>query len=114
MEDYCDGEAFKSHPLFSLHASALQILFYFDEVEVCNPIGTKAKIHKLGTYLYFTHVCFMLAVCVIYTFRSLLFNSWQLTTKVQIPTVIYTSGCTSYNIIYWKLWNGFSFKAICY
>ena len=49
MEDYCDGEAFKSHPLFSLHTRALQILFYFDELEICNPIGTKAKIHKLGT-----------------------------------------------------------------
>jgi len=52
MEDYCDGEAFKSHPLFSVQASAIQILLYFDELEVCNPIGTKAKTHKLGT------VCF--------------------------------------------------------
>jgi len=48
MEDYCDGEAFKLHPLFSFQASAIQIFFYFDELEVCNPIGTKAKIHKLG------------------------------------------------------------------
>ena len=64
------GTAFKSHPLYSLHANALQILFYFDEVEACNPIGFK----------YFAYVCFI---------------SWQLTTRTQIPTVIYTSGCTS-------------------
>jgi len=51
MEDYCDGEAFQSHPLFSIRANAMQIFFYFDELEVCNPIGTKAKIHKLGTPL---------------------------------------------------------------
>jgi len=59
MEDYCDGVAFNSHPLFSLRASALQILFYFDEVEVCNPIGTKAKIHKLGTYFLFCTCMFL-------------------------------------------------------
>ena len=44
MEDYCDGEAFSSHALFSAHINALQILFYFDELEVANPIGSKAKI----------------------------------------------------------------------
>ena len=47
--DYCDGEAFQSHPLFSLHANSLQIMLYFDELEVANPLGSKAKIHKLGT-----------------------------------------------------------------
>ena len=84
MEDYCDGEAFKSHCLFSLHANTIQILFYFDKLELTNPIGTKAKIHKLGMYLY----VFMLAVCGMCTCRNLLFNNWQLTTKVQIPTVV--------------------------
>lgn len=49
MKDYCDGEAFSSHALFSTHTDALQIFFYFDELEVANPIGSKAKIHKLGT-----------------------------------------------------------------
>ncbi len=45
LEDFCDGEFFSAHPLFSVHASALQCFFYFDEVEVCNPLGSKAKIH---------------------------------------------------------------------
>ena len=59
MEDYCDGETFSSHALFSAHIDALQILFYFDELEVANPIGSKAKIHKLGTYIM-TLPCMML------------------------------------------------------
>ena len=48
LEDYCDGEAFTSHPLFSVQFNALQIFFYYDDIEVCNPLGSKAKIHKLG------------------------------------------------------------------
>ena len=34
MEDYCDGEAFASHPVFSVHNDALQIFLYFEELEV--------------------------------------------------------------------------------
>ena len=48
VRDYCDGEAYKQHPLFSVHSEALQLLFYFDEVEVCNPLGSKKKKHKMG------------------------------------------------------------------
>ena len=33
--DYCDGKVYKSHRLFNAHFGALQILFYYDEVEVC-------------------------------------------------------------------------------
>ena len=47
-EDFCDGKAFSQHPLFSVHKDALQLLFYFDELEVCNPLGSKTKVHKLG------------------------------------------------------------------
>ena len=48
LSDYCDGSAFKSHPLFSLSTQHLQIFFYYDDIEVCNPLGSKRKIHKLG------------------------------------------------------------------
>ncbi len=50
LGDYCDGSAFKDHPLFSSETNALQILLYYDEVEVCNPLGTKVKTHKLGIF----------------------------------------------------------------
>lgn len=48
LSDYCDGKIFKKHPLFSVHSEALQIFFYFDDLEVCNPLGSKAKIHKIS------------------------------------------------------------------
>lgn len=54
FEDFCDGKVFESHPLFSVYNNGLQILFYYDDVEMCNPLGSKRTIHKLGTkYTYF-------------------------------------------------------------
>ncbi|XP_028409272.1 uncharacterized protein LOC114531867 [Dendronephthya gigantea] len=50
--DYCDGDDFVNHPLFSQDPYALQILLYFDEVEICNPLGSKANKHKLGAFYY--------------------------------------------------------------
>ena len=48
MEDYCDGLQFKNHPLYSSEPQALQIMLYYDEVELCNPLGAAKKIHKVG------------------------------------------------------------------
>ena len=48
MEDYCDGLEFKRHALFSSEPHSLQIMLYFDEVELCNPLGSSSKIHKIG------------------------------------------------------------------
>ena len=48
MGDYCDGLLFKSHPLFSAHRNSLQLIIYYDEVEVCNPLGSRSGVHKLG------------------------------------------------------------------
>ena len=48
MEDFCDGEFFSKHPLYSVHRNALQIFFYFDEVEYCNPLKTKGNEYKHG------------------------------------------------------------------
>lgn len=50
LRDYVDGSKFKGHELFSVKKDALQIFFYFDDVEVCNPLGSKAKTHKLSNY----------------------------------------------------------------
>ena len=46
--DYCDGEQFKTHPLFSGDPDALQICIFYDDLEICNALGSKAKIHKLS------------------------------------------------------------------
>ena len=52
LRDYCDGVAFKQHKLFRIVKNGLQIMLYYDDVEVCNPLGSKAKIHKLSMYMY--------------------------------------------------------------
>ena len=48
LEDYCDGEAYQSHPLFRLETKSFQLLLYFDDVELCNPLGSKRTKHKVG------------------------------------------------------------------
>ena len=48
IADYCDASLSKSHELFRDHCGALQLIIYFDEVEVCNPLGAQRGIHKLG------------------------------------------------------------------
>lgn len=48
MEDFSDGETYANHPLLSQDKSALQIMLYYDEVELCNPLGSRVKVHKLG------------------------------------------------------------------
>ena len=52
IEDFCDGSVFKSHPLFSVDHLALQLIAYFDELELCNPLGSHVKQHKLGIVFY--------------------------------------------------------------
>ena len=47
LSDYCDGSAYKSHPLFSQIHHSLELILYYDDVEICNPLGSKAKNHKL-------------------------------------------------------------------
>lgn len=54
VEDYCDSKLAKSHPLFSKDKTALQILLYYDEIEVCNPIGASKTKHKIGKA---NHLC---------------------------------------------------------
>ena len=51
MWDYSDGSQFKEHLLYKDHPEALQIHLYFDELEVCNPLGSRALKHKLGMYV---------------------------------------------------------------
>lgn len=42
----------KSHRLFSAHPSALQIILYSDEIEICNPLGSHASKNKLVMFYY--------------------------------------------------------------
>ena len=58
MRDICDGSLFAEHPLFSTDPCALQIILYYDEIDVCNPIGSRSTIHKLGM-LQTVRTCFL-------------------------------------------------------
>lgn len=53
LTDMCDGSVFKTHPIFKSDKQAVQIIAYFDEVELCNPLGSSSKKHKLGC-IFFT------------------------------------------------------------
>ena len=50
--DFCDAATFRNHPLFSQDPEALQIIGYYDELEVCNPLGSHIKKHKVGVVFY--------------------------------------------------------------
>ena len=52
IQDFCDGSSFKNHPLFSNDPDALQIIAYYDELEVTNPIGSYVHTHKLGCLFF--------------------------------------------------------------
>ncbi|XP_029021786.1 uncharacterized protein LOC114864938 [Betta splendens] len=52
LYDITDGELMKSHPLFSARPSALQIIVYSDEIEICNPLGSHASKNKLIMFYY--------------------------------------------------------------
>lgn len=52
LYDIVDGELFKSHPLFSVRPTALQLILYTDEIEICNPLGSHASKNKLLMVYY--------------------------------------------------------------
>ena len=49
--DYCDGKKFQDHSLYRTNPSALQLIIYYDELELCNPLGSRRKNHKIGELL---------------------------------------------------------------
>ena len=57
LEHYCDGKVYKKHSLYQQHPNALQLNVYYDDVEVCNPLGSKRKIHKLGKVCVYIMCC---------------------------------------------------------
>ena len=64
LADYCDGSDFQCHPLYSREKNSLQVMIYYDDIEVCNPLGTKIKLHKLGmsvsnTCIFLKNLCMM-------------------------------------------------------
>ena len=46
LGDYCDGELYAASALLQEDPCAWQVQLYYDELELCNPLGSKK--HKLG------------------------------------------------------------------
>uniref|UniRef100_A0A1X7VT30 Uncharacterized protein n=1 Tax=Amphimedon queenslandica TaxID=400682 RepID=A0A1X7VT30_AMPQE len=40
FRDFSDGFIYNNHPVLREHPDALQIVGYYDELEVCNPLGS--------------------------------------------------------------------------
>ena len=59
LRDICDGRQYQDHKLESHDGPNLHILAYFNEVEICNPLESKAKIHKLGKLLIILYKDFL-------------------------------------------------------
>ena len=69
LRDLCDGGLFSTNFLLTASKDSIQIQLYYDDVEVCNPLGSKAKIHKLGTcgpisYMYVYHNSYLIYLFV--------------------------------------------------
>ena len=45
-------DSFQNYPVFDVDPYALQLLLNFDEVKLCNPLGSKANRHKLGMFAH--------------------------------------------------------------
>ena len=50
LRDICDGSKVNSSPFFSGDEKTLQIILYFDEFTVVNPLGTKVKKNKIAAF----------------------------------------------------------------
>ena len=53
----CNGSVFKSHPIFQQDRKVLQVIAYFDESELCNPLGSNVKKNKmLGIFFFLGNI----------------------------------------------------------
>ena len=74
--DFCDGDICANHPLFSRDPRAIQILLYYDDVEVVNPLGSKTSKHKFGTL----NCCYSLIALykILYAWTDVSICTWLL------------------------------------
>lgn len=80
FHDFCDGQVYKEHPLFSVDKRALQLIIYTDEVETANPLGSYRGKHKLSKFLSVQACMNVLSLNLSYIWnlcRCLLQRYWQ-------------------------------------
>lgn len=47
-QDICCGSTFQKNQLFSQHPQSVQIMLAADDLEICNPLGSRSTIHKIN------------------------------------------------------------------
>lgn len=52
LYDICDGCMYRNDEYFKEHPDALVLILYHDELEVCNPLGSRAGTHKVDMFYY--------------------------------------------------------------
>ena len=50
LNNFCDGLVHHQHPLFSREKLSLQVILYYDDVQLCNPLGSRTTFNKLGFF----------------------------------------------------------------
>ena len=53
------------------HPDALQFILYHDDIEVSNPLGAAADMHKLGRYNEL--LCYLHMICLIYPYVGMFY-----------------------------------------
>ena len=53
QEDYSDSVHFRENPLFSVDCNSLELMLYYDDVEFCNPLGSKRNTNLVSVW----HAC---------------------------------------------------------
>lgn len=107
LHDYCDGQMFKEHPLFSSDAHALQLILYTDEVETANPLGSYRGQHKLSMHSCGTAIKCTTCACVNllpFLCSPLLLHNWKYSSYVAFNTKMHTADCMCDNTNPTKIW----------
>lgn len=52
LSDICDGSIFTSNPVLRRNQQALQIIGYYDELTLTNPLMSRAKKYKIGMIMF--------------------------------------------------------------
>jgi hypothetical protein len=50
---YLDGEEYLNHPFLQKNKDVVRINLYYDDIDVCNPIGSQSAVYKVACF-YFT------------------------------------------------------------
>lgn len=103
MSDVCDGNLFRIHPLYSCDPHALQIILYYDDLEVCNPLGSSVKKHKLGKDFKSYSLClramlYMFVGAFYFVLGNLSPRNRSLLHSIQLVALAKTSLIQSYGI----------------